>query len=74
MLAVIVGINLLLDSHVIPAPPLPQELEGGVPTPQRVRAMKELHEIVATKRLEEVSAPMQERVYSGTIANRRPSV
>ena len=31
-----------------------QELEQGVPMAQRVRAMKELHEIVATKRLEEV--------------------
>ena len=32
-----------------------KELERGVPTAQRVRAMKELHEIVATKRLEEVA-------------------
>ena len=31
-----------------------QELEQGVPVAQRVRAMKELHEIVATKHLEEV--------------------
>ena len=31
-----------------------QELEPGVATPLRLRAMKELHEIVATKRLEEV--------------------
>ena len=33
-----------------------QELEQGVPMAQRVRAMKELHEIVATKRLEEVGS------------------
>ena len=31
-----------------------QELEQGVPTQRRVRAMRELREIVASKRLEEV--------------------
>ena len=31
-----------------------QELEAGVPTQRRVRAMRELCDIVATKRLEEV--------------------
>jgi len=30
-----------------------RELQHGVPLPQRMRAMKELHEIVATKHLEE---------------------
>ena len=33
-----------------------QELEVGVPTQRRVRAMRELSEIVASKRLEEVRA------------------
>lgn len=33
----------------------PQELDHNVPTQQRVRAMKELHDLVATKRLEEVT-------------------
>ena len=32
-----------------------QELDHNVPTQQRVRAMKELHDLVATKRLEEVT-------------------
>ena len=32
----------------------PQELEKGAPTQRRVRAMRELTEIVASKRLEEV--------------------
>lgn len=31
-----------------------QDLDHNVPTQQRVRAMKELHDIVSTKRLEEV--------------------
>ena len=38
-----------------------QELQPGVATPGRVRAMKELNEIVATKRLEEVSVEGEQR-------------
>ena len=36
-----------------------QDLDRSVPTQQRVRAMKELHDIVSTKRLEEVSFYLQ---------------